>query len=1070
VTPPQEGHETLRVRVTTLGGTAFIANAFTYADQSIAVSGGTTAEGDAGTDPLAFEVTLAQPAAATITVRYTTADGTARAGTDFLAKTGVLTFDPGDQVKRVNVQIVGETLFERDETMALVLSAPSGAVIALPTATGTVANDDEPPLVAVGDVEVDEGEAGTGTVATVGLTLSAPSGLPAAVWLATEDGTASVGSDFDAVAARVEIPPGETSATLAVPIRGDRIGEGRETFGVALSEAADCRLARASAAIVIVDDDEPRISLRGVTVPEPAVGDTPALLGVALSNPSALPVSVAWFTSDGTAQAGQDYAAAAGTVEFAPGESEGTIAVLLHRDASVEPNETFSVTLSQPFNATIEIGTGVVVVLDDDVVAPGTWVVSTVAGEAGACGADDGPGRAARLCDPGQITVGGNAALYLADAGNHVIRALATDGGIVTLAGAPGVPGDADGAAGEARFRGPRGVAHGADGTLYVADTGNHTIRAVGHDGTVVTLAGLSGVAGTSDGTGAEARFNAPASLALDGVVLYVADTGNHAIRAVRIDDATVATVAGLPGEAGEADGPAADARFDAPVGVAAGPGRTLVVADTGNHTLRIVSLDDAQVRTLAGVAGEAGDADGTAAVARLSGPTGVAVDTHGLVLVADTGNHVVRSVEADGTVVTLAGVASDPGTIDGAGSGARFDRPASVTLAPGAPVAWVTDGGSHVVRRMAPFARTAGTLELAPVAGVYGGTVTVSARLLGGGVPLAAEAVAFTLAGHDIGVATTDADGVAGLPAVALGTIPAGTLPGAVRAVFAGSNAVDPVSVEAPLAVVRAVPVVTWEPAPSVPLGTPIGPAQLNASASVPGTFAYTPPAGSTLPLGPGHVLRLLFTPDDSANHESVTLTRIVDVVPPPFSVSLPPKAVAGCTKASGKVRLASPAPPGGFVFHLTSSDPSVSVPATVTLAAGQLTKGFAIVTTPVEAPVPVTVEAVLGGVAAAAPLLVRPMAVRTVALSPNPVAGGAPVVAVATLECQAGPGPVVVALSSSKPGVAAPAQDLLAFAEGTRSATFTVTTTPVATTTKSTIRAARGGVTRTAVLTVAP
>jgi hypothetical protein len=262
----------------------------------------------------------------------------------------------------------------------------------------------------------------------------------------------------------------------------------------------------------------------------------------------------------------------------------------------------------------------------------------------------------------------------------------------------------------------------------------------------------------------------------------------------------------------------------------------------------------------------------------------------------------------------------------------------------------------------------------------------------------------------------------------------------------------------------------VTWEPAPTVPLGTPIGPDQLNAAASVPGTFVYTPPAGSMLALGPGHVLRLLFTPDDLANHEPVSLARVVAVVPPPFSVSLPPKAVAGCTKASGKVRLASPAPPGGFVVHLTSSDPSVSVPATVTLAAGQLTKGFAIVTTPVAAPVPVTVEAVLGGVTTAAPLLVRPMAVRTLALSPNPAAGGTPVVALATLECQAGPGPVVVALSSSKPGVATPAQDLLAFPEGTRTASFAVTTTQVAETTKTTIRAARGGVTRTAVLTVAP
>jgi sugar lactone lactonase YvrE len=220
---------------------------------------------------------------------------------------------------------------------------------------------------------------------------------------------------------------------------------------------------------------------------------------------------------------------------------------------------------------------------------------------------------------------------------------------VSTLAGS-GAPGYADGAAREARFADPFGVAVAQDGSLYVADAGeSNRIRKITPQGTVATLAG--GREGFADGAGAGASFNTPSALALDAAGnLYVADTGNNRVRKVT-PEGLVTTLAG-DGSAGFVDGPATQARFDSPVGVAVDKDGNVYVADTYNDRVRVITKEGL-VRTLAG-SGTPGSADGAGSGASFDTPCGVAVSDAGEVYVADTGNGRLRKITKDGQVATL--------------------------------------------------------------------------------------------------------------------------------------------------------------------------------------------------------------------------------------------------------------------------------------------------------------------------------------------------------------------------------------------------------------------------------
>jgi streptogramin lyase len=257
-----------------------------------------------------------------------------------------------------------------------------------------------------------------------------------------------------------------------------------------------------------------------------------------------------------------------------------------------------------------------------------------------------------------------------------------------TIAGG-GAPGFADGTGPAARFSDPFGVAVDQAGNVFVSDAGdNNAIRRVGPDGATVCLFG--GTVGFADGDGAHAAFHAPSGLALTPVGrLVIADTGNNAIRLVSVDG-LVTTIAG-DGTPGAGDGFGTAARFNGPIGVAAGADGSIYVADTYNDRIRKISAEG-QVTTLAG-GGGAGYRDGAATEALFDTPSGIAVNDDGVVFVADTGNNAIRRIAPGGEVTTF-GLATTG--VQGLEPGSGLYRPVGLAVSSG--YLYATDGAGRVL------------------------------------------------------------------------------------------------------------------------------------------------------------------------------------------------------------------------------------------------------------------------------------------------------------------------------------------------------------------------------------
>lgn len=291
--------------------------------------------------------------------------------------------------------------------------------------------------------------------------------------------------------------------------------------------------------------------------------------------------------------------------------------------------------------------------------AAATGQLSLTAGDISLSGGCDGVGAAARFVSPGAIAVG-TGGIYIADTGNHVIRRVSAAGAVSTFAGSrTGASGTADtpvpiessldrkGSA--ARFNTPAGIAVDSTGVVYVADELSHTIRRIGTDGVVTTLAGAASQSGSTNGTGNSARFNRPTHISITpGGQLMVADTGNNTMRQVT-PAGVVTNVPNWPG--------------GLPGAVAFDTGGFAYVAKTGEHKIVKVELATGSSVTLAGSnSNNPGYADGNSTSALFNTPTGITIDSSGNLYVADSGNRMVRRVTPAGVVTTLVGIVSASG------------------------------------------------------------------------------------------------------------------------------------------------------------------------------------------------------------------------------------------------------------------------------------------------------------------------------------------------------------------------------------------------------------------------
>jgi hypothetical protein len=290
------------------------------------------------------------------------------------------------------------------------------------------------------------------------------------------------------------------------------------------------------------------------------------------------------------------------------------------------------------------------------------YQVTTVAGTAYSSGYADGTGPAARFNSPQGACMQGST-LYIADSQNGTIRAMdPVSYAVSTVAGTPTSKPFGDGKANEVRFGALSGLTR--DGNeVFIADTGNHLIRRLDlESGEVTAFAGSPGVSGSSDGVGATARFNSPYGLFRDGGYLYVADSGNYAIRRIVLATAEVTTIAGTAGQSGAADGLGAAARFRWPRGIA-GNATTLYVSEY--YSIRAIDMETLSVTTIAGQSGSPGYLEGLGSASRWYYPEGLLCFGTNL-YVCDRDNSRLRGIDlGSGQSFLLAGNGNS-GLIDG--------------------------------------------------------------------------------------------------------------------------------------------------------------------------------------------------------------------------------------------------------------------------------------------------------------------------------------------------------------------------------------------------------------------
>ena len=331
----------------------------------MSIADGTADEGET----VGLAVTLDKASEDVVTVTYRTVGVTAEEGVDYTAASGTLTFLAGNRREVIEVGTIEDQSGEADETFTVELSTASGAVLGDGAGKGTIIDDDGGPVTKDTPIEVSiaDGTAEEGELVELAVTLSRASQGAVTVSYRTVDDTAQARLDYTAIMGTLAFKVGSRRQVVMVRTRQDSLVEPDETFTVKLTVASGATLGDDEGEGTIIDDDRetlpplPRLDIADTTVLE---GRT-ARFVVRLSARSATPVTVSYGTVDGTAQAGTDYTAASGTLQFDAGTTTHRLSVATLTDDRVEGDERFTVELSAAVGATVGDGTGVGRITDD---------------------------------------------------------------------------------------------------------------------------------------------------------------------------------------------------------------------------------------------------------------------------------------------------------------------------------------------------------------------------------------------------------------------------------------------------------------------------------------------------------------------------------------------------------------------------------------------------------------------------------------------------------------------------------------------------------------------------------
>jgi len=371
-----ESAETFQVRLSGASNTSIGVgtNVVNITDDDQAAVGFTASAISVAEDTNSVTLTIVRTGATNTvaSVRYSTTNGTAAAGSDYVATNGLFTFGLGETSKTFTLTVINDTISESNETVLVRLTNPTNTALATSNLVVTITTNDSAVLTlsTVTNTVSETNGTLTFTVARAGTTNNAVT-----VAFTTTNVTASSAGDYSPTNGTLSFAAGETNKTFTVDLTDDDTQETNETFRVVLSSPTDARLAAGTNIVTITDDD---VSTVGFTVATNTVSETNGTLTLTVVRAGATntAVTVDFITTNVTATAGTDYGATNGTFTFAPGVTTNLVTIDITDNATQESTETFQVRLSNASNTSVGTGTNTVTITDDDGGAVGFTVAA----------------------------------------------------------------------------------------------------------------------------------------------------------------------------------------------------------------------------------------------------------------------------------------------------------------------------------------------------------------------------------------------------------------------------------------------------------------------------------------------------------------------------------------------------------------------------------------------------------------------------------------------------------------------------------------------------------------------